>query len=39
MLDGADRNGRWYPYDHVPATPSLDTALTTLNDPRHAFWG
>ncbi|MFF3062717.1 DUF3024 domain-containing protein [Streptomyces sp. NPDC057909] len=39
LLDGADRNGRWYPYDHVPATPSLDTALTTLDDPRHAFWG
>ncbi|MFF3145118.1 DUF3024 domain-containing protein [Streptomyces sp. NPDC057927] len=39
QVDGADRNGRWYPCDHLPAVPSLDEALTVLDDPRHAFWG
>ncbi|MGW1365100.1 DUF3024 domain-containing protein [Streptomyces chartreusis] len=39
LLDGADRNGRWYPCDHLPAVPSLDEALKALDDPRHAFWG
>ncbi len=38
-VDGADRNGRWYPCDHLPTVPSLDEALTVLDDPRHAFWG
>ncbi|MFF0134442.1 DUF3024 domain-containing protein [Streptomyces mirabilis] len=39
QVDGADRNGRWYPCDHLPAVPSLEEALTVLDDPRHAFWG
>ncbi|WP_456341009.1 DUF3024 domain-containing protein [Streptomyces mirabilis] len=39
QVDGADRNGRWYPCDHLPAVPSLDEALTVLDDPRHASWG
>ncbi|MFE2708900.1 DUF3024 domain-containing protein [Streptomyces mirabilis] len=39
QVDGADRNGRWYRCDHLPAVPSLDEALTVLDDPRHAFWG
>lgn len=39
LVDGADRNGRWYPCDHLPAVPSLGEALAVLDDPRHAFWG
>jgi hypothetical protein len=39
QVDGADRNGRWYPCDHLPTVPSLDEALAVLDDPRNAFWG
>lgn len=38
-LDGADRNGRWYRRDDIPAQPVLDDALGVLGDGRHAFWG
>jgi hypothetical protein len=39
LLDGADRNGRWYARDDLPATRSLEATLATLDDRRHAFWG
>ncbi|MET7544081.1 DUF3024 domain-containing protein [Streptomyces sp. NPDC005507] len=39
QVDGAGRNGRWYPCDHLPAVSSLDEALAVLDDPRHALWG
>ncbi|MFG2525620.1 hypothetical protein [Streptomyces sp. NPDC048527] len=39
QADGADRNGRWYPCDHLPTVTSLDEALAALDDPRHAIWG
>jgi hypothetical protein len=39
LVEGADRNGRWYPCDHLPTVPSLDEALAVLDDPRNAFWG
>ncbi|MFF1792615.1 hypothetical protein ACFVX9_39930 [Kitasatospora sp. NPDC058243] len=39
VVDGADRNGRWYAREDLPSLPSLDKALVLLDDPRHAFWG
>lgn len=39
VADGADRNGRWYARNELPAASSLDDALALVDDPRHAFWG
>lgn len=39
LVDGADRNSRWYPLEDLRTAASLEQALAVVDDPRHAFWG
>lgn len=39
-LHWPDRNGRWHPYDEVPATPDVQELLAEIDrDPTNIFWG